>query len=108
MRDLERTLRTAVPTISRVPAELEDRIWAVLDDAPTVAAATDEPLLTVDVAPPRRPSRLRLAIGVAAVAAVLLGAIVIAGLRNGSTARPGRPPAPPTVTTPDPRTELGS
>ena len=42
------------------------------------------------------------------MAAVLLAAIVIAGLRNESTARPGRPPATPTVTTPDPRTELGS
>src|SRR4051794_19519364 len=109
MRDLERTLRTATPTIPRAPAELEDRIWATLGYEPAVEVAFDEPLLMVDEAPPssRRPSRFRLTIGVAAVAVALVAAVLIAGLRNDSTVRPGRAPVKPVAPTRDPRTALG-
>ena len=93
MRDLERTLRTATPTIPRAPAELEDRIWATLGYEPAVEAAFDEPLLTVDEAPPptRRPSRFRLTIGVAAVAVALVAAVLDrrAPQRLDGPARPG-------------------
>jgi hypothetical protein len=65
-------------------------------------------VLVVDAAPPmRRPSRLGLGIGVAAAACVLVGAVVIAGLRNGSTGRPAAATTP-TATNSDPRAAIGT
>jgi len=84
MPELEQVIRAAAPRASRAPAELEWAIWTTLTgeglvDGPAMA----EPELVVEAPPgsPRR-SRFRPLIGVAAVAAILLAAVLIAGLRS--------------------------
>jgi hypothetical protein len=103
MPELEQLLRASAPRTSRAPAELEWAIWTTLTGDGLVAGpAVAEPELVVDEpSPPRRPGSLLPLIGVAAVAAILLAAVLVAGLRNreaqpASGDRSATAPAPPT------------
>jgi hypothetical protein len=111
MRELERTLRASAPTAERVDPGLEDRIWAAFSHdhaaAPAAPFAPFEPQLVVDdSSPSTRPSRLAVVLGMLAAAAILVAAVVIAGLRDeGSVPADGTPTA--TAPAPDPAAQVG-
>lgn len=101
MPEVEQLLRTAAPPATPVPPELEDRIWAALghetETEPVTFTAFDGPELIIDAAPrPRRHSRFGRVLGVAAVAAALIGAVLLAGtsLRGEGPASPPQPATP--------------
>jgi hypothetical protein len=114
MPELETKLRAAAPRTTRVPADLEDRIWATLSsdtmgEAPPAATSFTRPELIIGEAPPaRRSSRLGLALGLLAATAVLLGAVLLAGLRQDAGHPAGGKVPAPTTSTPAPSTAAGT
>jgi hypothetical protein len=106
MPELETKLRAAAPRETGAPAHLEATIWAALSRDIIDAIDTDDtepllrgPELVVDDAPAvRRSSRFGLTLGLVAAAAVLIGAVILAGLRStASEPAGGTTPAPVTT-----------
>src|SRR4051795_5154874 len=105
MPELETKLRAAAPRPTHAPAHLEAAIWSALSrdtiDVIDAGGPIQGPELLVDDAPPaRRSSRFGLVLGLVAAAAVLVGAVVLAGLRDEASRPAGvtpttSPPAPP-------------
>ncbi len=111
MPELETKLRAAAPRETHAPAHLEATIWAALSrDTDSVYATAGEPssrpdpltpleLVIGDEPPAPRGSHARLVLGVLAAAAILIGAVVLAGLRSTrSEPASGTTPAPVTTT----------
>ena len=109
MRDLERTLRASAPVAERVDPGLEDRIWAAFhaDAAPDPFAPSAPQLVIDDAAPGDRPSRFGIALGVLAAAAILVVAVVVAGLRDGGSVPAGGTTPAATAPVLDPAAAVG-
>ena len=84
MPELETMIRAAAPRPTHAPAHLEWTVWTALaETAPLGDPLFAGPELVVDEPTSYAgPSKLRPLVGIAAVAAALLAAVVIAGLRD--------------------------